>query len=231
MAKKVDHLVGELEEQLRFFKEIGADFIFTPKSGPKLGSCPSGRPAPEKILDLHEKVLRCKKCPLALGRTHAVPGEGNLEAELMFIGEGPGHDEDIQGRPFVGRAGQLLTKIIQAMKFEREDVFIANVVKCRPPENRTPHRDEVARCSPFLLEQIRLIQPKVIVTLGKVATDFFVPSASGMTSLRGQFYVWNGIQVRPTFHPSYLIRNEGNREIRKMVWDDMQKVMALLGKK
>jgi DNA polymerase len=117
------------------------------------------------------------------------------------------------------------------MKFEREDVFIANVVKCRPPENRAPHRDEVARCSPFLLDQIRLIKPKVIVTLGKVATDFFVRSASGMTSLRGQFYVWNGIQVMPTFHPSYLIRNEGNREIRKMVWDDMQKVMALLGKK
>jgi uracil-DNA glycosylase family 4 len=231
LAKKVDHLVGELEEQFRFLKEIGADFIFTPKSGPKPGSRPSSRAAREEILTLHEKVLRCKKCPLALGRTHAVPGEGNLEAELMFIGEGPGHDEDIQGRPFVGRAGQLLTKIIQAMKFEREDVFIANVVKCRPPENRTPHRDEVARCSPFLLEQIRLIQPKVIVTLGKVATDFFVPSASSMTSLRGQFYVWNGIQVMPTFHPSYLIRNEGNREIRKMVWDDMQKVMALLGKK
>ena len=231
MAKKVDHLVGELEEQFRFLKEIGADFVFAPKTQPKPGSRPPVRPAREEILALHEKVLRCKKCPLALGRTHAVPGEGNLEAELMFIGEGPGHDEDVQGRPFVGRAGQLLTKIIQAMKFERTDVFIANIVKCRPPENRSPHRDEVARCSPFLLEQIRLIQPKVIVTLGKVATDFFVPSASGMTSLRGEFRVWNGIQVMPTFHPSYLIRNEGNRGIRKMVWDDMQKVMALLGKK
>jgi DNA polymerase len=231
LAKKVEHLVGELEEQLRFLKEIGADFIFKPKPGPKLGSPPAGHAVREEILALHEKVLRCKKCPLALGRTHAVPGEGNFEAELMFIGEGPGHDEDIQGRPFVGRAGQLLTKIIQAMKFERENVFIANVVKCRPPENRIPHRDEVTRCSPYLLEQIRLIQPKVIVTLGKVATDFFVPSASGMTSLRGQFYDWNGIQVMPTFHPSYLIRNEGNREIRKMVWDDMRKVMALLGKK
>lgn len=231
MAKKVDRLVGELEEQFRFLKEIGADFIFAPKTGDKPGSRPPGRFAREEILALHEKVLRCKKCPLALGRTHAVPGEGNLEAELMFIGEGPGHDEDVQGRPFVGRAGQLLTKIIQAMKYEREDVFIANVVKCRPPENRPPHRDEVARCSPFLLEQIRLIQPKVIVTLGKVATDFFVPSASGMTNLRGQFNVWNGIQVMPTFHPSYLIRNEGNRGIRKMVWEDMQKVMAVLGKK
>ena len=231
MAKKVDHLVGELEEQLRFFKEIGADFVFKRNTGPKPGSRPSGRSAREEILALHEKILRCKKCPLALGRTHAVPGEGNLEAELMFIGEGPGHDEDVQGRPFVGRAGQLLTKIIQAMKFERTDVFIANIVKCRPPENRTPYRDEVARCSPYLLDQIRLIQPRIIVTLGKVATDFFIHSASGMTSLRGQFYVWNGIQVMPTFHPSYLIRNEGNRGIRKMVWDDMQKVMALLGKK
>lgn len=231
MAKKADHLFGDLEEQLRFLKEIGADFVFRPKTGPKPSSRPSGPSAREEIMALHEKILRCKKCLLALGRTHAVPGEGNFEAELMFIGEGPGHDEDVQGRPFVGRAGQLLTKIIQAMKLERTDVFIANVVKCRPPENRTPHRDEVARCSPYLLDQIRLIQPRVIVTLGKVATDFFVPSASGMTSLRGQFYVWNGIQVMPTFHPSYLIRNEGNRGIRKMVWEDMQKVMALLGKK
>lgn len=180
---------------------------------------------------MQEKILRCKKCILSLERTHAVPGDGNLEAELMFVGEGPGHDEDLQGKPFVGRAGQLLTKIIQAMKFERADVFITNVVKCRPPNNRTPHRDEIERCSAYLIGQIRLIQPKVIVSLGKVATNFFVPSPSGMSNLRGQFHLWNEIQIMPTFHPSYLIRNEGNREIRKMVWDDMQKVMALLGKK
>ena len=216
MAKKVDQLIGEVEEHLRFLKEIGVDFV----SASKADSQPSGRPSREEILTMHEKILRCKKCILALGRTHAVPGEGDFAAELMFVGEGPGHDEDVQGRPFVGRAGQLLTKIIQAMKFEREKVFIT-----------TPHRDEVARCAPYLLEQIRFIQPRVIVTLGKVATDFFVPSTSGMTSLRGEFRVWNGIQIMPTFHPSYLIRNEGNREIRKMVWDDMQKVMALLDKK
>jgi uracil-DNA glycosylase len=226
LAKKVDQLIGEVEEHLRFLKEIGVDFVSASKVAPQ----PSGRPSREEILTMHEKILRCKKCILALGRTHAVPGEGDVAAELMFVGEGPGHDEDVQGRPFVGRAGQLLTKIIQAMKFEREKVFITNIVKCRPPENRTPHRDEVARCAPYLLEQIRFIQPRVIVTLGKVATDFFVPSTSGMTSLRGEFRVWNGIQIMPTFHPSYLIRNEGNREIRKMVWDDMQKVMALLDK-
>jgi uracil-DNA glycosylase family 4 len=227
LARKVDELLGDIEERLRFLKEIGVEFV----SAPQTGAPSVRRPDREKILALHEKILGCKKCILALGRTHAVPGEGNLEAELMFIGEGPGHDEDVQGRPFVGRAGQLLTKIIQAMTFDRKDVFITNIVKCRPPENRTPHRDEIERCAPYLLDQIRSIQPKVIVTLGKVATDYFVHSASGMTSLRGQFYDWGGIRVMPTFHPSYLIRNEGNREIRKMVWDDMQKVMVLLGRK
>jgi len=229
LAKKVDEVLDQIEERLRFLKEIGAGFV----SGPKAGrlSRPSLRAAREEILAIQEKILRCKKCILSLERTHAVPGEGNFEAKLMFVGEGPGHDEDIQGKPFVGRAGQLLTKIIQAMKFERDEVFITNVVKCRPPGNRTPHRDEINRCSPYLIRQIQLIQPRVIVSLGKVATDFFVPSATGMTGLRGQFYPWNEIQIMPTFHPSYLIRNEGNREIRRMVWDDMQKVMALFGKK
>jgi DNA polymerase len=150
----------------------------------------------------------------------------------MFVGEGPGHDEDVQGRPFVGRAGQLLTRIIAAMTYDRADVFITNIVKCRPPDNRVPHRDEVEACAPYLLEQIGAIRPKVIVTLGKSATDFFLPDAvGGMTSIRGRFYAWRGLQVMPTFHPSYLVRNEGNKEIKKMVWDDMRKVMAFLGKK
>jgi DNA polymerase len=150
----------------------------------------------------------------------------------MFVGEGPGHDEDAQGRPFVGRAGQLLTRIIAAMTYDRADVFITNIVKCRPPNNRVPHRDEVEACAPYLIEQIRAIRPRVIVTLGKSATDFFLPDAfGGMTSIRGQFYGWRGLQVMPTFHPSYLVRNEGNKKIKKMVWDDMRKVMALLGKK
>jgi DNA polymerase len=149
----------------------------------------------------------------------------------MFVGEAPGRDEDIQGRPFVGRAGQLLTKIIHAMKFKREEVYITNIVKCRPPENRNPHKQEIEMCQDYLREQLEMIKPEVIVTLGKVAADFFIQSKLGMTALRGSFYEFNNIKVMPTFHPSYIIRNEGNIEIKKMVWEDMKKVMAFLGKK
>ena len=149
----------------------------------------------------------------------------------MFIGEAPGRDEDIQGRPFVGRAGQLLTKIIQAMTFQRDEVYITNIIKCRPPGNRNPQGNEIASCKDYLLAQIDLISPKVIVTLGKVAADFFIRSSLGMTALRGDFYDFEDIKVMPTFHPSYLIRNEGNRNLKKTVWEDMKKVMAFLGKK
>lgn len=218
MEKKAEKLLLDLEEKLNFLSELGAEFIFSSKDSSSFSS-------------LESRILRCDRCSLSQTRKNAVPGEGNLKAELMFVGEAPGYDEDIQARPFVGKAGQLLTKIIQAMKFEREDVYITNVLKCRPPNNRTPHREEVERCKPYLLEQIETIKPKVIVALGKVATDFFIPSNLGMMGLRGNFHEFQKIQVMPTFHPSYLIRNEGNKEIRKMVWEDMQKVMACLKKK
>lgn len=232
MTKDVDKTLLDLEERLKFFKDIGADFFFKGEKPPLPETSREPASASPEILTIHKEILSCRRCPLAVGRTQAVPGEGNFQAELMFVGEGPGRDEDVQGRPFVGRAGQLLTKIIQAMKYDRSEVFITNVVKCRPPENRVPRREEVECCVPYLVEQIKYIQPKAIVTLGKVAADFFIPNAlGGMTSLRGIFSEWNGIPVMPTFHPSYLVRNEGNRELRKMVWDDMQKVMALLGKK
>jgi uracil-DNA glycosylase family 4 len=181
--------------------------------------------------EIERQVLGCRLCPLHKLRTRAVPGEGHGSAELLFIGEAPGRDEDLQGRPFVGRAGQLLRKIIAAMKFKEDEVYITNVVKCRPPENRVPHRDEVETCWPYLVRQIELIKPRVIVTLGKTPTEHFVPGRAGMTELRGKFGDYRGIPVMPTFHPSYLVRNEGNREIRRMVWEDMQKVMALLGRK
>jgi DNA polymerase len=183
--------------------------------------------------ELVARILVCTLCPLHKGRTHAVPGEGSLEADLMFVGEGPGRDEDTQGRPFVGRAGQLLRKIIAAMKFAEAEVYIANVVKCRPPENRTPQREEIEVCAPhYLVRQIELIRPRVIVALGRTPSDFFLAKSHiGMTALRGNFGDYRGIPVMPTFHPSYLVRNEGNRELRRMVWEDMQKVMALLGRK
>jgi len=220
LGKEAEKLLTELEERLRYFSQLGIEFI------------PSLSASRDSLsLTIKEKILNCQECGLSQGRTNAVPGEGTLEADLMFVGEAPGRDEDIQGRPFVGRAGQLLTKIIHAMKFSREDVYITNVVKCRPPENRTPRREEVERCKHYLLQQIQMINPRVIVTLGKVATDFFIKSRMGMTSLRGQFHEFGPIRIMPTFHPSYLIRNEDNKKIKKMVWEDMKMVMAFLGKK
>lgn len=254
LKDKFDRLADALEERARFFDDIGAQFMIDPDPGRKRGSRPGRGPAvresgpptagdpasklvprrppsPEDVKNLEQAVRGCALCPLSRLRTHAVPGEGDWGTELMFIGEGPGRDEDLQGRPFVGRAGQLLTKIIAAMEFRREDVYITNVVKCRPPENRVPHREEIEACSPYLIRQIDMIRPRAIVTLGKTPTDFFIPSRLGMTALRGRFGEHRGIPVMPTFHPAYLVRNERNRELRRMVWEDMQKVMALLGKK
>ncbi len=199
---------------------------------PSLAGLPAQTAAERLSLEeIDKQVLVCRLCPLHKLRTHAVPGEGSRAAELMFIGEAPGRDEDAQGRPFVGRAGQLLRKIIAAMKFREDEVYITNIVKCRPPDNRVPHREEEEACSPYLVRQIGLIRPRVIVTLGKTPTDYFVPGREGMTARRGNFGDYRGIPVMPTFHPSYLVRNEGNRELKRMVWEDMQKVMALLGKK
>lgn len=214
MDKKTDRFLAELEENLHFLSVIGAGFITQRASPPSV----------------EERILNCQKCPLASTRTHAVPGEGSTDADLMFIGEAPGRDEDLQGRPFVGRAGQLLTRIIQAMNLRREDVYITNIVKCRPPNNREPNRKETDACKSYLFEQIANIRPRVIVTLGNVPTHFFIPSESGVTALRGTFQPFEDILVMPTFHPSYLVRNESNRLLKKMVWEDMKKVMAFLGK-
>jgi len=230
---KFDRLLEDVGCRLRFLHEIGVEDVpaarrVTEKSSPRRAGDPA---AASRLGSVNDEILTCRKCGLAEGRTHAVPGEGDAAAELMFVGEGPGRDEDSQGRPFVGRAGQLLTKIIAAMTFERSRVFITNIVKCRPPENRVPQRGEVESCTPYLLRQVEIIRPRVIVSLGKTATDFFVPDATGgMTAIRGKFYDWNGTRIMPTFHPSYLVRNEGNREIKRMVWDDMRQVMALLGR-
>ena len=176
----------------------------------------------------------CTKCKLHEGRNTVVFGVGNPNADLMFIGEAPGADEDRQGKPFVGRAGKLLTDIIKAMKFTREDVYIANVLKCRPPGNRNPEPDEVETCSPYLLRQIELIQPKVIVALGSFAAKMLLDTKTGITALRGQFHEYalaqqsdNAPVVMPTFHPAYLLRNPN---AKREVWEDMQQVMELLDK-
>jgi len=168
----------------------------------------------------------CKRCRLCERRTNIVFGDGNGKAELVFIGEGPGHDEDVQGLPFVGRAGKLLTQMIEAMGLQRRDVYICNVVKCRPPENRAPEKDEIAICSPFLLRQLDVIQPKVIVCLGAVALKALLGAERGITHLRGQWLEYRGTRLMPTYHPAYLLRNPS---AKGDVWKDLQKVMNVLG--
>ena len=172
--------------------------------------------------ELRAAIGDCRRCKLWPGRTHLVFGVGNPKARLMFIGEGPGRDEDLQGQPFVGRAGQLLTDIItKGMGLRREDVYIANVVKCRPPDNRNPESDEVASCEPFLKKQIDIIRPEIIVALGKFAVQTLLLSKAPITKLRGHWHSYHGIKLMPTFHPAYLLRNPGDK---KLVWEDIKKV-------
>jgi DNA polymerase len=186
-----------------------------------------GLAAADSLLALQAHIGDCRRCKLAPHRTHLVFGVGNPRARLVFVGEAPGRDEDLQGEPFVGRAGQLLTEIItKGMRLRREDVYIANVIKCRPPENRNPEPDEVVSCEPFLLRQLELIGPEVIVALGKFAVQTLLRSKTPITQLRGRWHDYHGIRLMPTFHPAYLLRNPGDK---RLVWEDIQKVMRALG--
>ncbi|MGD9808558.1 MAG: uracil-DNA glycosylase family protein [Deferribacterales bacterium] len=172
---------------------------------------------------LYAQVSKCQKCRLHETRTNVVFGVGDPNADLMFVGEGPGADEDKQGEPFVGRAGQLLTKMIEAMGHTRKTVYIANIVKCRPPENRNPFEDESNTCIPYLYKQIELIKPKVIVCLGSVAAQNLLKTKLGITKIRGEFVDLNGVKVMPTYHPAYLLRNPN---MKRPCWEDLQKVMG-----
>ena len=175
---------------------------------------------------IRQCAMNCTACPLAPTRTNVVFGCGNEQAELMFIGEGPGAEEDAQGIPFVGRAGELLTKMINAMRYQREEVYIANIVKCRPPGNRNPAEEEAEICLPILKRQIELVAPKAIVLLGAVPLKYLM-GQTGISRLRGHWLEYNGIQVMPTYHPAYLLRNPA---AKADVWKDLQQVMAYLGK-
>ncbi len=182
----------------------------------------------DSLDDIASHIAQCRNCTLCEGRTHTVPGEGNADApDMMFIGEGPGADEDAQGRPFVGKAGRLLDKMIEAMGYKREEVFIANVVKCRPPNNRKPERAEMDMCLPYLRQQIRLIRPRVIVGLGGTAMEGLLGKPVGITRMRGVWQEYQGIKLMPTFHPSYLLRDPSKK---KDAWNDLQAVLAELGK-
>lgn len=176
--------------------------------------------------DLVREINDCKRCKLSRGRTNIVFGEGNPEAEIMFVGEAPGKEEDLQGRPFVGDAGMLLTRLIKKMGYKREDVYIANVVKCRPPMNREPEPDEIEACKGFLERQIEIIKPKVIIALGKIAALTLIGDTKlKITAIRGNFFDYKGIPLMPTFHPAYLIRNPRDKWL---TWADVQKVLEKL---
>lgn len=182
--------------------------------------------AGDTLLRVREDLGECTRCKLYKHRHTIVFGDGNPKAELVFVGEGPGADEDAQGLPFVGRAGKLLTQMIEAMGLERKDVYICNVVKCRPPENRTPEDDEVSTCSPFLLRQLAVIAPKVIVCLGAVAAKTLLRTNRGISQFRGQWLDYRGSKLMATYHPAYLLRNPN---AKGEVWKDLQKVMVVLG--
>lgn len=182
----------------------------------------------ETFEDVQLSIGDCVRCPLSQGRTHIVHTEGNRNARLMFVGEAPGADEDTQARPFVGRAGQLLTKIIEAIGFKREEVVIGNINRCRPPGNRPPTNDEVAMCKPFLLREIAIVQPEVIVVLGNTAMRNLLDTKEPIGKLRGKFQEYKGIQVMPTFHPAYLLRDPAKK---RETWEDLKKVRDYLDAK
>ncbi len=204
--------------------------VAMPKSEPINGPTRSTDEKRRLLAELDAKVKVCTACRLCQQRTQTVFGEGDPDAKILFIGEGPGENEDLQGRPFVGRAGELLNKMIAGMGLKREQVFIANIVKCRPPGNREPAPDEVATCTPYLEKQIEIIRPRVIVTLGRPAIQHMLQQKISISKMRGQWQSWRGIRLMPTFHPAYLLRNY-TKEARAAVWSDLQQVMAELGMK
>lgn len=177
------------------------------------------------LVQLRDEIGDCRRCQLSQGRTHVVFGTGNPDADVVFVGEAPGRDEDIKGEPFVGKAGQLLTRIINAMGLTRDDVYICNVIKCRPPDNRDPLPAEIEMCEPFLKEQLRIIKPLAICALGTFASQTLLKSEVRISRLRGQFRDYNGIPLMPTYHPSFLLRNP---HAKRDVWEDIKMVMELL---
>ena len=223
-ARELKELATHLTGWLRYQRRLG-----------RLGMPAEPAPAPSEaalvsrpaltLRQVREELGDCRRCKLAGGRTRLVFGEGAPRAALMFIGEGPGEEEDLQGLPFVGAAGQLLNSLLSRLGLKREEVYIANVVKCRPPGNREPEADEVTACLPFLKKQIDALQPRVIVTLGRVATQALLATQAPLTRIRGRWQRFGKIPVMPTFHPSYLLRFSKERH---KTWEDMQQVMEFL---
>ena len=241
------HLAASLTAYLEDLQESGLDGIPTELMTMTAAETPVQRTAPAEqdtgntmndqpaVLDMHETLEQirknlgeCQRCKLGATRKSLVFGVGNPKARLVFVGEGPGADEDTQGEPFVGDAGKMLNRIIAAMELTREEVYICNVVKCRPPQNRPPEADEVSTCSPFLLRQLQSIKPEAIVALGSSAAQALLQTKIPISKLRGKFHDFHGIPLMPTYHPSYLLRTGGNSDSFWSVWDDMTQVLQLL---
>ena len=221
MDEYINELINDLRTYLEYLKGMGITAL------PAADQLPEKAPRSETqtLAGVKKELGDCKKCKLHRTRKTIVFGEGNEKARLMFIGEGPGYDEDMQGRPFVGKAGQLLTKIIESINLSREEVYIANIIKCRPPQNRNPEPDEIENCNPFLMKQIRVIQPKIICALGTFSAQTLLKTDTKITALRGKLYDLEGIKVIPTYHPAFLLRNP---ERKRDVWEDMKKIAGFL---
>ncbi len=225
--------VKALRQHFEMLRDSGCDVLYGPSDTKEnIGVEPRSIEAPgmskkERLLALRKTVTACVKCgELARKRTQVVFGSGNADAELVFVGEAPGFEEDAQGLPFVGPAGQLLTKIIESIGLKREQVFICNVLKCRPPGNRNPLPDEIGNCEPYLTAQLEIIQPKIICALGTFAAQTILKTATTISSLRGRFSDYHGMKLICTFHPAYLLRNPSDK---KKVWEDMKMIRAELG--
>jgi len=222
---------NELAAQLGFFRDIGVESVSVQPPETEMPMRPQiTNQKPEETMSSDLESIRaeigdCQRCKLAPRRTNIVFGSGNPNADLVFVGEAPGFDEDQQGLPFVGRAGQLLTKIIESINLKREDVYICNVLKCRPPDNRNPEPDEVAACNPFLKKQLATIRPKIVCCLGTFAAQTVLQTAAPISKLRGKFFDLDGIRVIATFHPAYLLRSP---EKKREVWEDMKQIRAEL---
>jgi uracil-DNA glycosylase family 4 len=233
-------ILGEVHMMLKFYEALGFECIplhLKRNAVCKLEKTQGGGAAPVHTADnssgakryalnaLVEEIGHCQRCRLSKGRTHIVFGEGNADAAIMFIGEAPGKEEDLQARPFVGDAGRLLTRLIDKMGFRREEVYIGNIVKCRPPSNRDPEGDEIMTCLPFIERQVEIIAPKVIVSLGRISAQALTGTKIPISRLRGSFCEYQGIPLMPTFHPAYLLRNPKDKWL---VWEDAQKVLGML---
>jgi len=234
------NLLADTKKQLEHLRALGIEGIrrtatvaqtntpgagLTSLFGDLAPAAPRLGPSRETFEQIHCEIGDCTRCPLHMERTHVVHTEGNRKARLVFVGEAPGADEDAKARPFVGRAGQLLTKIIEAIGLKREEVLIGNVNRCRPPGNRAPTAEEASMCKPFLLREIAVVQPEVIVVLGNTAMKNLLDTREGITKLRGRFQEYKGIKVMPTFHPAYLLRDPSKK---RETWEDLKKVRDYL---